>query len=76
VKEAPAVAKAPTATTTAAKAAPAPAAKAQSASTYVVRAGDTLYGIARKFDTAVDELMSLNKLTNAAIHPGLRLRLY
>jgi membrane-bound lytic murein transglycosylase D len=75
VKEAPAVAKAPTATATAAKAAPAPAVRAQSASTYVVRAGDTLYGIARKFDTAVDELMSLNKLTNAAIHPGLRLRL-
>jgi membrane-bound lytic murein transglycosylase D len=72
VREAPKVASAPAAVAASARAAPAPAA---SPSTYVVRAGDTLYGIARKFNTAVAELMSLNKLSTAAIHPGLRLRL-
>ena len=49
---------------------------ASAARTYVVRAGDTLYGIAKRFNTAVDTLLSLNKLSaKAAIHPGLRLRL-
>jgi membrane-bound lytic murein transglycosylase D len=44
--------------------------------TYVVRAGDTVYGIARRFGTAVDTLLALNKLTAASIlHPGLQLRL-
>jgi membrane-bound lytic murein transglycosylase D len=56
------------------RAAHAPVAKASSPATYVVRAGDTLYGIARKFNTAVETLMSLNKLSNPAIQPGLRLR--
>ena len=42
----------------------------------MVRAGDTLYGIARKFDTAVDTLMSLNRLASpGVIRPGLKLRL-
>jgi membrane-bound lytic murein transglycosylase D len=81
-KESPVVAKAPVAAVAVANAASAPVAKAApaaaakaAASTYVVRAGDTLYGIARKFGTAVEELMSLNKLSTAAIRPGLRLRL-
>jgi membrane-bound lytic murein transglycosylase D len=75
--EAPHVAAAPAAVAASPKAAHVPApAPANSPSTYVVRAGDTLYGIARKFDTAVDELMSLNKLSNAAIHPGLKLKLH
>jgi membrane-bound lytic murein transglycosylase D len=43
---------------------------------YTVRAGDTLYGIAQRYRTAVDALMSLNGLTAASIlQPGLRLRL-
>jgi LysM repeat protein len=43
---------------------------------YVVRAGDTLYSIARRFNTAVDTLLSLNRLTHASvIQPGLKLRL-
>jgi membrane-bound lytic murein transglycosylase D len=58
--------------------APAPAAAkapAQAQSTYVVRAGDTLYGIARKFNTAVDTLLSINKLApTAIIQPGHKLR--
>lgn len=44
--------------------------------TYVVRAGDTLHSIARRFGTAVDTLLALNKLTPSTIlHPGLRIRL-
>jgi len=44
--------------------------------TYVVRAGDTLYSIARKFNTAVDTILRLNQLgAQAIIHPGLKLRL-
>ena len=44
---------------------------------YIVRAGDTLYSIARRFNTAVDTLLALNKLSSAAvIQPGLRLRLH
>ena len=43
---------------------------------YTVRAGDTLYGIARRFEAQLDDLLSLNKLTpKATIQPGLRLRL-
>ena len=43
---------------------------------YVVRSGDTLYGIAKKHDTDVDELRELNHLAaNARIHPGLKLRI-
>ncbi len=49
---------------------------AESGGTYVVRAGDTLYSIAKRFNTAVDTLLALNKLTpKSAIHPGLKLRL-
>jgi len=42
---------------------------------YTVRGGDTLYGIAQRFGTAVDTLLHLNRLSaRALIHPGLRLR--
>ena len=42
---------------------------------YVVRPGDTLYSIARRFDTDVDALRRLNGLAaHGVIHPGLRLR--
>jgi LysM repeat protein len=47
-----------------------------SARTYVVRAGDTLYGIAQRFHTGVDALVAVNRLAaNAVIQPGLKLRL-
>jgi membrane-bound lytic murein transglycosylase D len=43
---------------------------------YVVRAGDTLYGIARRFDIAVEALRELNRLSvHSVIHPGLKLQL-
>ncbi|HYC35115.1 MAG TPA: transglycosylase SLT domain-containing protein [Usitatibacter sp.] len=49
---------------------------ANTAKTYVVRAGDTLYDIARRFNTGVDKLLALNKLTaKSIIQPGLRLSL-
>jgi membrane-bound lytic murein transglycosylase D len=42
---------------------------------YVVRAGDTLYAIARRFETAVDALARLNDLsTRSLLHIGQRLR--
>jgi membrane-bound lytic murein transglycosylase D len=44
--------------------------------TYVVRGGDTLYSIARRFGTAVDTLLALNQLSaDGVLHPGLHLRL-
>ncbi len=63
--------------TTAVAAAPAkdPAPARASSGFYTVRAGDTLYGIARQFGKAVPDLLRLNNLTaRAVIQPGLRLR--
>jgi LysM repeat protein len=56
---------------------PRPAASASAtARFYVVKAGDTLFAIAQRFNTAVDTLRGLNKLSaSATIHPGLKLRL-
>jgi membrane-bound lytic murein transglycosylase D len=52
------------------------AAPTRSAGFYTVRAGDTLYGIARQFGKAVPDILRLNNLTaRAVIQPGLRLRL-
>jgi membrane-bound lytic murein transglycosylase D len=43
-------------------------------STYVVRSGDTLYGIARKFQTTVDSLLAINRLkANSILRPGARI---
>jgi len=53
----------------------APAAEKRSTAFYVVKAGDTLYGIARQFGRAVPDLLHLNNLSaRAVIQPGLRLR--
>ena len=44
---------------------------------YVVKAGDTLYGIARRFDVALDTLRGLNNLSaQAMLRPGLKLQLH
>jgi LysM repeat protein len=40
---------------------------------YRVRPGDTLYGIARQFDTTVANLKRLNQLSGDRINPGDRL---
>ena len=57
-------------------AAPATKPASASAKTYIVRAGDTLYGIAQRFNVAVDALRAANRLAaNAVIKPGLRLQL-
>src|SRR5258706_171590 len=43
---------------------------------YTVRAGDTLYGIARRANVALEKLLHLNDLTAASVlQPGLKLRL-
>ncbi|NHC60458.1 transglycosylase SLT domain-containing protein [Paenalcaligenes suwonensis] len=41
---------------------------------YRVRKGDTLFAIARKYNTSVSELKKLNKLRNNNIQPGSQLR--
>ena len=38
--------------------------------TYVVKAGDTLYAIAKKFNTTVDELKRLNNLIDDVLSVG------
>ena len=49
---------------------------APSAGWYTVRTGDTLYGIARRANVALERLLHLNDLTAASVvKPGLRLRL-
>lgn len=41
--------------------------------TYVVRAGDTLLGIAIRFDTTVQAIMAVNGLNSTTIHAGTEL---
>lgn len=40
---------------------------------YIVKEGDTLWKIAKKYNTTVEEIMSLNNLTSDEISPGKRL---
>ncbi len=40
---------------------------------YVVKEGDTLYGLARKFQTSVKECVRINHLKDSKIYPGQRL---
>jgi len=40
---------------------------------YLVRRGDTLYGIAKRFNVSVDELVTHNQLQNHHIRPGRHL---
>jgi flagellum-specific peptidoglycan hydrolase FlgJ len=43
--------------------------------TYKVKAGDTLYGISKKFFVSVKELMSFNGLKSTLIEPGQQLKI-
>ena len=40
---------------------------------YIVQPGDSLWKIARKFHTSVDEIMETNGLSDSTIHPGDKL---
>ena len=42
---------------------------------YTVKAGDTLYGIARKFGTTVNEIMKLNYFKDTNLKPGQVIRI-
>ena len=42
--------------------------------TYTVQKGDTLYGIARKYNTTVEELKSLNNITGNNLYIGQQLK--
>ena len=66
----------PTAVARTASAAPASAAGRRSTpavTTYRVRQGDTLYGIARRFETTVASIKQLNRLVSNRINIGDRL---
>ena len=43
--------------------------------TYTVKSGDTLYSIARQFNTTINELMTLNNLTTSVLSVGQTLRI-
>jgi len=43
---------------------------------HIVKQGDNLYNIAKKYKTTVSRIKSLNHLNSNVIHPGQRLKLY
>lgn len=61
--------------TTKAKAASNVTPSVQTLSTHTVATGDTLYGIASKYNLTVDQLKQLNNLTSNTIYPGQTLRI-
>ncbi|OZC04079.1 LysM peptidoglycan-binding domain-containing protein [Rubricoccus marinus] len=55
-------------------AAPAPVQISEQPRTHTVRRGDTLYGIAREYNTTLDELVRINGLRSTDIRIGQRVR--
>jgi len=51
-------------------------AKAAKATRYVVRKGDTLFGIARKFNVAVNDIQRWNNLSTKRLMPGTAVTVY
>ena len=43
--------------------------------TYTIRSGDTLYSLARKYNTTVDKIMKLNKLRSSNLQIGQKLKI-
>lgn len=72
-RSAPGLPASPAARTVVASSAPARPTSSSGPLTYRVRAGDTLYRIARQFDTTVDNLKRLNRLRSNLINIGARL---
>ena len=44
--------------------------------TYVVQSGDTLYGIAKRFNTSIQKIQELNNLKGTNLTPGDKLVIY
>lgn len=51
-----------------------PAQQASTTSTHTVKGGDTLYGLARRYNTTVTELQKLNNIKGSHLAPGKNLR--
>jgi len=49
--------------------------KEKSVSFYLVKPQDTLYSLARRFDTSVDDIMAVNEMSNAQIYSGQRIKI-
>lgn len=47
----------------------------QPQTTYTVRSGDSLYAIARRYNTTIESIIALNNLTGTALSIGQRLRI-
>jgi len=43
---------------------------------HIVKRGDTLYDIARKYKTSISKIKSINGLHSSVIHPGQKLKLF
>ena len=67
---------APAAADTKAKAAATPTNGTSTPTTYKVKSGDTLSGIARQFDVTVDQIKRWNNLTSTNLSVGKQLKIY